>query len=300
MSVEHLPVMPAEVLELLDLAPGDTVVDATLGRGGHAALFLEQIGPGGLLIGLDADEDSLTVARSRLGERDNLRLFHQNFEHLSEVLQALNMTTADAIFADLGVNSAQIADPQRGFSFREDGPLDMRLDTRQQLTAADMVNRLGETDLANLLFEYGQERGSRRIARAIHAGRRERRITRTRQLADLVCKALGQDPDSRRSKIHPATRTFMALRIAVNRELETLTGLVASLPDLLRPGGRAVVLSFHSLEDGICKAAFRRGKQEGRLELLTRKPLTPTPEERARNPRARSAKLRAVKRISMD
>ncbi len=296
-SGEHIPVLAREVMDLLNPSAGQTVVDATIGYGGHAALLLEAIGPEGTLIGLDVDEGNLFAARQRWGATARIRLVRSNFERIADVLCELGIEAVDVVLADLGMCSGQLDDSSRGFSFQQDGPLDMRLDDRETTTAADLVNRLSERDLADLIYEFGQERFSRKIAKAIHQVRHKARITRTLELANVVCRALEQQPDSHREKIHPATRTFMALRIAVNRELEVLQGLLDQLPQVLRPGGRAAVISFHSLEDGLVKNAFRRSQQEGLAKILTKKPVVASMQERHNNPRARSAKLRVIERV---
>ncbi len=285
-----------EIVEHLAPPPGGTVVDLTVGLGGHAALLLEHIGPQGRLVGFDVDAGTLELARERLSGFANVQLVHSNFKRLSEVLEELGIAEVDAVIADLGVSSAQLDDAERGLSFNHDGPLDMRLNRESTTTAADLVNRLSETELADLIYNNGQERMSRRIARAIHAARRDARITRTSQLADIVCRAMGVNPNSRRSKIHPATRTFMALRIATNSEFEVLNDMLLTLPHALRTGGRAAVISFHSLEDGMCKRCFRALAAEGVISLVNKRPITATQEEREKNPRARSAKLRVVEK----
>lgn len=293
----HVPVLVEEVLEALAIRPGACVVDATVGQGGHTERLLQAVGPTGWVIGLDVDEDNLAHARRRLAGAERLRLFHENFENLPNVLKELNLVAVDGILADLGVSSNQLTDPRRGFSFADDGPLDMRLGGSASRTAADLVNGLSESELANLIYENSQERFSRRIARAICQARRAARITTTARLAEIVCRALKQDPHSHPSKIHPATRTFMALRIAVNRELEVLERFLDNLPGLLNPGGRAAIISFHSLEDGACKRAFRRMAAAGEVRLVNRKPITPSESERKENPRSRSAKLRAIEKL---
>ena len=290
----------AEVLALLAIPQGGCVVDATIGLGGHATLFLEQLGPDGLLIGMDADDRNIELTQKRLGQTERVRLYHGNFENIEEVLNRIGRPKVDRVFADLGFSSNQLADPSRGLSFNQEGPLDMRIDLRTKTTAADLVNRLTQKDLADLIYQNAQERASRRIAKAIHQARREQRITTTMQLRDIVCKALKISPADHRHRIHPATRTFMALRIAVNRELEVLRHFVEVLPKILRRNGRAGVISFHSLEDGICKRAFRRMKKDGLVDIITKKPVTPSQEERRANPRSRSAKLRVIQRISTD
>ncbi len=296
----HQPVLCREVIDLLAVPRGGCAIDATIGLGGHAALLLNELGPDGLLIGVDADEGNLEQARENLGRSEKVRLFHGHFENIEEVLKDVGIPAVDTVLADLGLSSNQLDDPARGFSFGTDGPLDMRIDRRLPTTAADLVNQLSRKDLADLIYHNAQERASRRIARAVYMARHDQRITTTKQLADIICKALKQNPDSHRSKIHPATRSFMALRIAVNRELEELERFVQALPRILKPGGRAGIISFHSLEDGLCKRAFRKMKTEGRVNIITKRPITPTAQERRENPRSRSAKLRVVERTSTD
>lgn len=286
------------MVEYLAVEPGAIVVDATIGLGGHAALILPKIGPTGLLIGIDVDEGNLRIARQRFSDSENVRLFRANFKEIEAVLKEADVSGVDAVIADLGVSSNVLNDPSRGLSFNETGPLDMRLDSRLEDSAADLVNRLGETELADLLYHNSQERFSRRIARAIHQARRDSRITTTDRLSGIVCNALKQDPKSHGSKLHPATRTFLALRIAVNRELEALDLLLEALPRVLKPGGRAAVISFHSLEDGAVKRAFRSMKERRVARILTKKPITPSEEERKRNPRSRSSKMRVIERTS--
>ena len=224
-------------------------------------------------------------------------MIHANFERFDEELASLSIDGVDVMLADLGVSSAQLADSARGLSFNEDGPLDMRLDPNLEVTAADLVNRLSERELSDLIFYNSQERLSRRIARRICQVRREGRITTAKALATVVAGAVGVNPASRKSKIHPATRTFLAFRIAVNRELESLDSFLAKAPHYLKLGGRIGIISFHSLEDGRVKQSFRRGKADDVYEILTKKPVTADQEERSANPRSRSAKLRVAKRI---
>ncbi len=279
--------MPDEVLRLLEPRPGQTIVDCTVGAGGHARLLAERIMPGGRLIGLDQDPAMLELARLRVPGLP-VTLLHRNFEDLPSVLQELQIGPVDAVLADLGFCSDQLADPGRGLSFQQDGPLDMRLDPTRGEPASSLVRRLHERDLADLFHEYGEERHSRRIARKIVAARQEAAITTTGQLADLVRSCV---PRSRGHPIDPATRVFQALRIAVNDELGALERFLVVLPECVRPGGRAAVISFHSLEDRLVKRAFRRPEI---WQELTRKPLTASADEAEWNPRARSAKLRAA------
>jgi len=280
--------MVAEVLEFLSPRPGKLILDATCGTGGHAEAILSL---GASLIGLDRDPEALKIARERLAKfGDRVRLLHANFRDLKAVLAEVSVTGVDGALFDLGVSSLQLDRPDRGFTFREDAPLDMRMDPSQSLTAAELVNRLPEGELARILWEYGEERYARRIARAIVRTRDKVPIRRTAELARLVARCYPPG----RHRIHPATRTFQALRIAVNDELAALREGLLQAIELLRSGGVVCVLSFHSLEDRIAKHILREAAARGRLELLTRKPLRPKPEEVAKNPRARSAKLRAA------
>lgn len=272
-------------------------MDGTVGYAGHAALILERNGPDGLLIGIDRDEAAIRADRERLrlyGER--VRLVRGNFEDVKQHLSALGIAEVDGVVLDLGVSSAQLNDPARGFSFMAEGPLDMRMDAQSPVTAGSLVNELPEGELADLIFRFGEERYSRRIARAIVRARDARPLTTTLELADVIRGAV--PPPYRRGRIHCATRTFQALRIAVNRELEGLEGAIRSGADVLAPGGRLCVISFHSLEDRIVKRTFKALSQgpEPPLVLLTKKPLIPSEEERRVNPRARSAKLRVAER----
>ena len=276
----HEPVMAAEVVELL--GGRSPVVDMTVGAGGHAAALLEA--GAAAVLGVDRDPDALEVARERLARYgDRVRLLKARFSEVDE--DAVGGEAGGVLF-DLGVSSMQLDRPERGFSFRQDGPLDMRMDPTEGPSAADLVNGLPEKQLADLIFRLGDEPRSRRIAAAIV---RRRPITTTDQLAGIVVSAVGKRPGGP----HPARRTFQALRLAVNRELEELTAALPHAAGLLGPGGRVVVLSYHSLEDGTVKRAFR---DDDRLIVLTKKPLVPDAEERGRNPRARSAKLRAAER----
>ncbi|MFQ5591667.1 MAG: 16S rRNA (cytosine(1402)-N(4))-methyltransferase RsmH [Phycisphaerae bacterium] len=295
----HTPVMPSQVCELLSVREDDTVLDATVGLAGHATLFAEALGKTGRLIGLDVDPAVLEFARRRLCGADcRVELKQANFSEAPEVLRAVGITHVDVLFADLGVNSAQLDEAGRGFSFQRDGPLDMRMDPTLTVTAADLVNRMKERELSDLLYHNAQEMGSRRIARRICRVRREGRITTTGRLAEIAADALGVDPASRRAKIHPATRTFLALRMAVNDEIPHLHRLLTQAPDMLAAGGRVGMIAFHSVEDKLVKSDFRKRKAEGIYEIVTKKPVTAGPDERRRNPRSRSAKLRVAVRLS--
>jgi 16S rRNA (cytosine1402-N4)-methyltransferase len=274
------------------------LVDCTVGLGGHAELLLEAAGEQAALIGIDLDEDNLLQARQNLAAfGSRVRLFQANFSEIMAVLDQAGLDAADAILADLGVASIHLDDPQRGFSFMGEGPLDMRMDRRSGATAADLVNRLSERELADLIYRYGEERYSRRIARAIVEARAHRPIATTAELAELAVGAYPAVARRMRRGVHPATRTFQALRIATNDEMSHLERFLEVLPRALRPGGRAAVISFHSLEDRRVKQTFAGLAQEGRAKLLTRKPIVPTMEETAHNPRSRSAKLRGIERI---
>ncbi len=284
----HVPVMVDQVVHWLDPKPGQVIVDATLGGGGHARALAQCVEPGGLIVGLDRDGAAVTAAEKNLAGLP-LRALQANFADLPEVLDQWDIHAVHGILMDLGVSSDQLADPGRGFSFSSTGPLDLRFDPTQGEPARRLVNRLGAVHLAELIHRYGEERYARRIARAIVE---HRPIESSAQLADVIRR--GVPGFKGRARIDPATRTFQALRIAVNDELKWLEVALRRLPECLKPGGRWVVIGFHSLEDRLVKAAFRR---DGRLRVLTPKPVQPGEAEIARNPRARSAKLRAAERI---
>lgn len=303
----HKPVMVREVVKLLVVAGNGTYVDGTLGMGGHARSILEQLGPGGRLVGIDRDEEALRAAERNLERwQDKCSFVRGNFAEILEICGKLNIRDVDGVLFDLGVSSAQLEDAERGFSFMRNGPLDMRMDRSQRLTAAELVLSSSEEELRELIRTFGEERFSGRIARAIVRQREKGRGQTTGWLADLICQVAG-----RRGGIHPATRTFQALRIAVNSELESLEeGLEGGLR-LLKPGGRMVVISYHSLEDRIVKQVFGRhvGVNESlqaggsrwsgalpRAAWVVRKPIMASEDELTGNPRARSAKLRVVER----
>ena len=285
----HVPVMPAETLRLLDPKPGETWVDCTVGAGGHSRLIAERLGESGRLIGLDQDPAMLAGARERLAGLP-VELVHANFDQLAEVLAARGVEKVDGVFADLGFASDQMEDAARGLSFRADGPLDMRLDPTTGAAAAEYVNELSEAALAEIFREYGEERHSRRVARRIVERRMSKSFATTAELAELVRSYV-----PRSGGIDPATRVFQALRIAVNDELGALERLLAVLPRLVKPGGRAGFISFHSLEDRRVKHALR---DPNTWEPLTKKPVEPGEAELAANPRARSAKLRVAQRLT--
>lgn len=307
----HLSVLPAEVLRYLAPRPGGVYLDGTTGGGGHAALVLEASSPDGILIGLDRDAQALAAARERLapfGER--ARLFRKNFDELDALLAELGIAGIDGFLLDLGVSSYQLDTGERGFSFLQDAPLDMRMDTGSGETAAELVNGLSEQELTRIIREYGEERWAKRIAAFIVRARGEAPIETTLQLADLVKGAIPRGAWEER--LHPATRTFQAFRIAVNDELGSLERGLAAALRLLRRGGRGVVISFHSLEDRIVKNTFR-GLAQGctcprdfprcvcgntpQVKVLTGKPVTAGDAELKENPRARSAKLRAIEKL---
>ncbi|MGC8777253.1 MAG: 16S rRNA (cytosine(1402)-N(4))-methyltransferase RsmH [Candidatus Caldatribacteriaceae bacterium] len=290
-SLLHRPVMVEEVCCWLITNPLGIYVDATLGCGGHALAILRQLQKGGKLIGIDRDPEALRKAGEVLREfTERVILVHSPFSSMSEVLGSLGVSEVSGILFDLGVSSLHLDQAERGFSFEKDGPLDMRMDTTQKMNASWVVNHFSERELADLIYQYGEERYARRIARAIVEKRKEEFINSTRQLAQIVEMVV-----PRREKIHPATRTFMALRIFVNRELEELTLVLSQVPRLLERGGRVAILSYHSLEDRIVKRFL---KDCSELMACTKKPLRPSREEITRNPRARSARLRVAERVA--
>jgi len=310
-TAEHKSVLLDEVVGFLSPTSEMTVVDATLGLGGHSERILEVI-DGALVIGIDQDNAALKIAEKRLKRfGDRFRAVHSNFARIKDVVAATRAGHVDAIIADLGVSSMQLDDAERGFSFRFDAPLDMRMDVTSGRTAAELLETLDEDEIANLIYRYGEERKSRRIARRIVEQREAGQPVRTTaELAGLIERAIGRSP---KDKIHPATRTFQALRIAVNNELGILDQFIKDSVDLLQPKGTLCMITFHSLEDRIVKQAFQRlsGKcfcppripkcvcgAEKRVEILTRKPVTPTDEEMKANPRSRSAKLRVCRKLT--
>ena len=295
---EHIPVLAETLAEQISLSKDAVLVDATVGHGGHSLLFGERLGPEAAIIGLDVDRDCIRRAQENLSDLQcKVIIVRSNFSHIASVIAEAGIDKVDFILVDLGFCSAQLTDSCRGLSFQENMPLDMRLDDRITTTAADIVNRTDEKTLADLIYNFGQDRASRRIARFIAAYRRDLPITTTGQLAALVCRALNQPAKGRKSRIHPATRTFQALRIAVNDELGNIEKLLAAAPDVLKKDGQIAVISFHSLEDRIVKNDFKQKRLEGLYEVITKKPLTASDSETADNPRARSAKLRIAKRL---
>jgi 16S rRNA (cytosine1402-N4)-methyltransferase len=302
-ELSHVPVLLKEAIDFLAVRRGGTYIDATVGLGGHSFEIAKRLGAPGHLIGLDKDPAALEIARRRLvdgrsslvvGELPDwpvITLLHRSF---AELANDQRPATIDGLLADIGVSSLQLDNAARGFSFQADGPLDMRMDPHSERTAEQVVNHLDERQLADVIYEFGEERRSRRIARAIC---RSRPIRSTAHLADVI-SAAARPMNQAERRIHPATRTFQALRIFVNRELDDLKALLEAAPRILKPGGRVVVISFHSLEDRIVKDAFRAGGMKDKyFRVLTKKPITASEEEQDRNPRSRSAKLRAAERV---
>lgn len=289
-STVHVPVLLNEVIELLAPAPGKVIVDGTLGGGGHARALAEKVGSEGLIIGFD--RDPIPIDRAvRTMQGLPIQVVQSNFCDIPEVLAELDIKQVDGVLLDLGLSSDQLADGDRGFSFSSDGPLDLRFDTTQGEPTWRLINRLSPENLADLIYAYGEERHSRRIARAIVKRREESPIRTTMELAEVVRRAVPKTRDSLR--IDPATRTFQALRIAVNEELKSLEIALRRIPDFLAPGGRVAIISFHSLEDRRVKEAFR---EDDRYEVITRRPIQASEEEINRNPRSRSAKMRVASR----
>lgn len=292
----HTPVMLNEVLLYLQLLPGKVIVDCTLGEAGHSECILRKITPGGQLIGIDQDDDALSLSRLRLSSFDGaFTLVNQNFQGIKDVMKNLGLNAMDGVLFDLGVSNLQFTAPERGFSFQLDGPLNMRMDKKAQITAFDLINNLSEQEIADLIFKFGEERFGRRIAHRIVSQRSKKVISTTQELANIVIEAL--PVKQRYKKIHPATKTFMALRIAVNRELEVLQSALVDAIDLLSPGGRICVISFHSLEDRIVKHEFRAQAKKGVLKIITKRPLVPGNQELEQNRKSRSAKLRVAEKI---
>jgi len=293
---QHVPVLLEESLQYLNVRPGGVIVDATLGLGGHSSAIAKRMGATGRLICFDRDPDAMSKAKARLeelaaelgGEMPEVVYEPRAF---SEAAEAIKPGSLDGLLADFGVSSLQLDEAHRGFSFRSDGPLDMRMDTRSGETAGQVVNQEDENELADLIYEFGEERRSRRIARAIV---RARPIETTAELAQVISAAA---PSMKGDKIHPATRTFQALRIRVNNELGEIESLLKSAPSLLKPGGRLVLISFHSLEDRQVKDSFREAGRDKIFEVLTKKPVVASEQEQLRNPRSRSAKLRAAEKV---
>jgi len=306
----HEPVLLEEVITALQPQSGGVYIDGTVGAGGHAFAILSESAPDGHLFGFDQDKSALAFAKQRLSQfGDRVYLLHSNFDQVSRLTRQHQIPLANGILLDLGLSSMQVDQPERGFSFQADGPLDMRMDKTAGQTAAELVNQLPESELADLIYQYGEERHSRRIARAIF---KARPLRRTGELAQVIAQASRSGRGRKRSRIHPATRTFQALRIAVNDELGALERTLPQAIELLKPDGRLAVISFHSLEDRIVKQFFRREAQDcicppdqpvctcrhkATIRIITKRPIMPSLAEIDSNPRARSAKLRVVELI---
>ena len=308
-TTEHIPVLVNEVLKFLQVRKGGCYVDCTLGLGGHSEQILSQLDGTGQLIALDWDQSAVGKAIGRLGNRhENLQLLHESFKNLPEVLNDLQVDALDGCLMDLGVSSLQLDSPKRGFSFQQEGPLDMRMDHRAKTTAADVINQFSGEDLADIFYRYGEEKAAKKIASVLIERRRISPILTTTELSQIIKEVKGKG----RSRIHPATKVFQALRIEVNAELAELDTVFQVVISTLKPGGRMVVISFHSLEDRITKNVFRRAAGRcicfrprplcncpriTQVKFLTRRPVTPSNQEVVENPRARSAKLRALEKV---
>jgi 16S rRNA (cytosine1402-N4)-methyltransferase len=295
-SYSHNPVLSSEIIGFLNPAPGQIVIDATIGGAGHSEEILQRITPGGMLIGIDRDEETLRLASERLRPFEgSFKLINKNFKYLKEILKDIGVNKANGIIFDLGISSIQMESWQRGFSIKNDGPLDMRMDRSQSITAKSLVNRLRETELSEIIRDYGEERFHRRIAKKIVEERKHKEISTTAELSEIILRSLPYSHN--KYKIHPATRTFQAIRIKVNDELGSIKEALNALPDSLEKGARACVISFHSLEDRIAKNTFKEFKAQGLFDILTKKPIMADENEVIANPRSRSAKLRVGERL---
>jgi 16S rRNA (cytosine1402-N4)-methyltransferase len=308
---EHQSVLPEEVIQYLNIKPAGIYVDATIGGAGHALRIAAKLNKNGFLIGIDQDQEAITVAKERLQQvKPKVELIHRNFVNLAAILKELKISEVDGILFDLGVSSPQLDEEERGFSYKYDAPLDMRMDQSQPFSAAHLVNTASAAELTKILWEYGEERWSKRIAQFIDKFRRDKRIETTGELAEIIKKAI--PAGARKNGPHPARRTFQALRIAVNQELEVLQEVLDQSLAILKPGGRIVVISFHSLEDRIVKTTFNkwakgcqcpkeilvcRCGQLPKVQVVTKKPVLPSKEEMLKNPRARSSKLRTAEKL---
>ncbi|MEJ2704661.1 MAG: 16S rRNA (cytosine(1402)-N(4))-methyltransferase RsmH [Sedimentisphaerales bacterium] len=296
-ATEHIPVLAGTLAEQIKIPSDGIMVDATIGHGGHSLLLGKSLGPEAVIVGMDIDLNAVRRAQAQLKSLAcKIVLLHANFSKIRPQLRSLGIEKVDFILADLGLCSAQVADPAFGLSFRTNMPLDMRIDKRLNRTAADIVSKLDEESLADLIYKYGEDRASRRIARFIVRQRESEPITTTAQLASIVSRALARPGKRRKPRIHPATRTFQALRVAVNNELGNLKALLDAAPDLLKNNGKIAVISYHSLEDRLVKNDFRRNEKGGIYRIVTKKPIEPSREEISENRRARSAKLRIAQK----
>jgi 16S rRNA (cytosine1402-N4)-methyltransferase len=300
----HIPVLTKEILNYLNLKKGGVYIDCTLGGGGHSKALLEKIYPYGLLIGMDQDIEAIETAKEELKSyRDKVKIIKGNFKNLEEILSDIKIETVSGIIFDLGVSFHQLKEKDRGFSFKEDSHLDMRMDLNQEFNADILINSYSEKDLAEIFEKYGEERFSKRIARLIVIERKKERINTTKQLADLVIRSLPRTKKRHTWRIHPATRVFQAIRIEVNQELKVLEKGLNQAIRVLENKGRVCVISYHSLEDRIVKHKFKEVEREGKdkgnygLKIITKKPINPTLEEVVNNPKARSAKLRVAEKI---
>jgi 16S rRNA (cytosine1402-N4)-methyltransferase len=292
----HKPVMLEEILSFLNLRNGNVIIDATIGMGGHAIEILKNIIPDGRLIGIDRDDESLAVARQRLNVYSKQCTFvHDNFCNIDNILSSLGTNSIDGVILDLGISSFQLDNPLRGFSFANEGPLDMRMDRNSAISAFDLINNLTEKEISSILWRFGQERFSNRIARRIVKHRSEAAINTTKELASLVSESVPYHRSKYR--IHPATRTFQALRIAVNQELASLEVFLEKISKFMNNNSRVCIISFHSLEDRIAKINFRNLAKTQKFKLIVKKPVVPKEEEARDNPRSRSAKLRVLEKV---
>lgn len=291
MEIVHVPVMREEVMEALNLKKNGIYLDATLGMGGHAEAILQRMKEC-TLIGMDRDDEAIGISTKRLKNYKNVHIIKDSFSNMKDAVNKMGFEKVNGIFLDIGVSTLQLKYEGRGFSFLKDDPLDMRMDRKQRLTAENVVNSYREKDLADVIWKYGEERYSRKIAKAIVIARHKKRITSCRELAGIIEKVVW-----RKGRIHPATRTFQAIRIEVNRELEQLSTAIDSGSELLEKEGRLCVLSYHSLEDRIVKNAFKKLAKDGIFHIITRKPLVPSRHEQKENPSSRSAKLRVAEKI---
>jgi 16S rRNA (cytosine1402-N4)-methyltransferase len=296
MGSQHIPVLVEELMNLLRCEAHKTYVDATVGGGGHALEILKRTSPDGIVIGIDWDEEAVVATkRALVSFGDRIKIFRENFVCLPELLEVLKISEVDGILLDLGLSSLQLEEKERGFSLKGEGPLDMRMDQRINRTAADLLNDLSLQELESTLWEFGEERWAKRIAKALVYAREKKTIETTQELRQIVHRAIPGRFHSR--KIDPATRTFQAFRIRVNEELENLRRILETGWTFLKKGGRVCVISFHSLEDRMVKETFRRLDKDGVVRRITKKPMTPSEEEKQRNPRSRSAKLRCAERV---
>lgn len=310
MSLQHIPVLKEESISLLNIKPNGVYVDCTLGGGGHFTSILEKLGTDGFLIGIDKDKRMTKLMNEKLGDRKNVFLIHDNFKNIKKIITNLGFKEVDGILYDLGVSSYQLDEKERGFSYMEDVPLDMRMNEEQEIKAEDLVNTLSEKELTEIIREYGEEKWANRISKFIVAYREQERIKTTGQLVEIIKNAI--PARARRRGPHPAKRTFQALRIAVNDEMDSLKESLYDAVDILAVEGRCCVISFHSLEDRIVKRVFKYlakdcecppglpecvCNKKSELKILTKKPIIPTKQEIGQNPRSRSAKLRAVEKV---